>query len=191
MVLAMAVTILAITTWAAPSNPESDSVAPIPPISPSGGPRSLRTADGRGRAACSGRRPDGQDGTLPTWPRLRTSPCSAILCVSQLGVAAQPHLLEGLFGPSLHTESVHGNEHHTSPGPGQNVAVIGGVAASHRGPQCVGPRLPCALLTACRDRQDLLRNWARFSKSRGSPPICARKSAPRGPSMLRSALNQQ
>ena len=32
MVLAMAVTILAITTWAAPSNPESDSAAPIPPI---------------------------------------------------------------------------------------------------------------------------------------------------------------
>ena len=29
MVLAMAVTILAITTWAAPSNPESDSAAPI------------------------------------------------------------------------------------------------------------------------------------------------------------------
>jgi hypothetical protein len=32
MVLAMAVTILAITTWAAPSNPESDSAAPILPI---------------------------------------------------------------------------------------------------------------------------------------------------------------
>ncbi len=32
MVLAMAVTILAITTSAAPSNPESDSAAPIPPI---------------------------------------------------------------------------------------------------------------------------------------------------------------
>jgi hypothetical protein len=32
MVLAMAVTILAITTWAAPSNPESDLAAPIPPI---------------------------------------------------------------------------------------------------------------------------------------------------------------
>jgi hypothetical protein len=32
MVLAMAVTILAITTWAAPSNPESASAAPIPPI---------------------------------------------------------------------------------------------------------------------------------------------------------------
>jgi hypothetical protein len=32
MVLAMAVTILAITAWAAPSNPESDSAAPIPPI---------------------------------------------------------------------------------------------------------------------------------------------------------------
>jgi hypothetical protein len=32
MVLAMAVTILAITTWAAPLNPESDSAAPIPPI---------------------------------------------------------------------------------------------------------------------------------------------------------------
>jgi hypothetical protein len=32
MVLAMAVTILTITTWAAPPNPESDSAAPIPPI---------------------------------------------------------------------------------------------------------------------------------------------------------------
>ena len=32
MVLAMAVTILAITTWAAPSNPEIDWAAPIPPI---------------------------------------------------------------------------------------------------------------------------------------------------------------
>ena len=32
MVLAMAVTILAITTWAAPSNPDNDSAAPIPPI---------------------------------------------------------------------------------------------------------------------------------------------------------------
>jgi len=32
MVLAMAVTILAITTWAAPSNPDNDSVASIPPI---------------------------------------------------------------------------------------------------------------------------------------------------------------
>ena len=32
MVLAMAVTVLAITTWAAPSNPESDWAAPIPPI---------------------------------------------------------------------------------------------------------------------------------------------------------------
>jgi hypothetical protein len=31
MVLAMAVTILAITTWAAPSNPD-ESAAPIPPI---------------------------------------------------------------------------------------------------------------------------------------------------------------
>ena len=31
MVLAMAVTILAITTWAAPLNPESDSAAPISP----------------------------------------------------------------------------------------------------------------------------------------------------------------
>jgi hypothetical protein len=31
MVLAMVVTILAITTWAAPPNPESDSAAPIPP----------------------------------------------------------------------------------------------------------------------------------------------------------------
>jgi uncharacterized protein YjlB len=31
-VLAMAVTVLAITTWAAPSNPESDWAAPIPPI---------------------------------------------------------------------------------------------------------------------------------------------------------------
>ncbi len=32
MVLAMAVTILTITTWAAPPNPESESAAPIPPI---------------------------------------------------------------------------------------------------------------------------------------------------------------
>ena len=32
MVLAMAMTILAITTWAAPSNPYNDSAAPIPPI---------------------------------------------------------------------------------------------------------------------------------------------------------------
>ena len=32
MVLAMAVTILAITTWAAPRIPESDSAAPISPI---------------------------------------------------------------------------------------------------------------------------------------------------------------
>jgi len=31
MVVAMAVTILAITTWAAPPNPESDSAAPISP----------------------------------------------------------------------------------------------------------------------------------------------------------------
>jgi hypothetical protein len=31
MVLALAVTILAITTWAAPPNPESDSAAPTPP----------------------------------------------------------------------------------------------------------------------------------------------------------------
>jgi hypothetical protein len=32
MVLAMALTVLAITTWAAPSNPDSVSAAPIPPI---------------------------------------------------------------------------------------------------------------------------------------------------------------
>jgi hypothetical protein len=32
MVLAMAMTALAITTWAAPSNPEIDWAAPIPPI---------------------------------------------------------------------------------------------------------------------------------------------------------------
>jgi hypothetical protein len=32
MVLAMAVTILAMTTWAAPSNPDNVSAAPIPPI---------------------------------------------------------------------------------------------------------------------------------------------------------------
>jgi hypothetical protein len=32
MVLAMAVTILAITTWAAPSNPDNDPAASIPPI---------------------------------------------------------------------------------------------------------------------------------------------------------------
>jgi hypothetical protein len=31
MVVAMAVTILAITTWAAPPDPDSDSVAPISP----------------------------------------------------------------------------------------------------------------------------------------------------------------
>jgi hypothetical protein len=31
IVLAMAVTILAMTTWAAPSNPDNDSAAPIPP----------------------------------------------------------------------------------------------------------------------------------------------------------------
>jgi hypothetical protein len=31
MVLAMAVTILAITTWAAPPNPESDSAVPLSP----------------------------------------------------------------------------------------------------------------------------------------------------------------
>jgi hypothetical protein len=34
----------------------------------SGGPRSLRTADGRGRAAYSGRLPDGQDGMLRLGP---------------------------------------------------------------------------------------------------------------------------
>jgi hypothetical protein len=32
MVLAMAMTILAITTWAAPSNLDNVSAAPIPPI---------------------------------------------------------------------------------------------------------------------------------------------------------------
>jgi hypothetical protein len=32
MILAMAVTILAITTWAAPSNPDNDLATPIPPI---------------------------------------------------------------------------------------------------------------------------------------------------------------
>jgi hypothetical protein len=32
MVLAMAVTILAITTWAAPSNPDNDFATPIPSI---------------------------------------------------------------------------------------------------------------------------------------------------------------
>jgi hypothetical protein len=32
MVLAMALTILAITTWAAPANPDNDSAASIPPI---------------------------------------------------------------------------------------------------------------------------------------------------------------
>ena len=31
IVVAIAVIVLAITTWAAPPNPESDSVAPIPP----------------------------------------------------------------------------------------------------------------------------------------------------------------
>ena len=35
--------------------------------------------------------------------------------LGQLGVAAQPNLLEGLFGAFLHMESVHGNEHHPSP----------------------------------------------------------------------------
>src|ERR1700730_14269941 len=35
--------------------------------------------------------------------------------LGQLRVAAQPDLLEGLFGAFLHTESVHGNEHHPSP----------------------------------------------------------------------------
>jgi hypothetical protein len=35
--------------------------------------------------------------------------------LGQLGVAAQPNLLEGLFGAFLHAESVHGNEHHPSP----------------------------------------------------------------------------
>ena len=32
LVIAMVVTILAMTTWAAPSNPESDLATPIPPI---------------------------------------------------------------------------------------------------------------------------------------------------------------
>ena len=32
MAVAVAMTMLAITTWAAPPNPESDSAAPIPPI---------------------------------------------------------------------------------------------------------------------------------------------------------------
>jgi hypothetical protein len=32
MILAMTMTILAITTWAAPSNPDNHSGAPIPPI---------------------------------------------------------------------------------------------------------------------------------------------------------------
>ena len=32
MVLAMAVTVLAITTWAGPSNPDNHWAAPIPPI---------------------------------------------------------------------------------------------------------------------------------------------------------------
>ena len=31
MILAMAVTILSITTWAAPPDPESESASPIPP----------------------------------------------------------------------------------------------------------------------------------------------------------------
>jgi len=43
----------------------------------SGGPRSLRAADGRGRAACSVRHPGGQDGMLPIWSTPRTWPCSA------------------------------------------------------------------------------------------------------------------
>src|SRR5262249_42872470 len=33
----------------------------------------------------------------------------------QLSIAAQPHLLEGIFRAFLHTESVHGNEHQPSP----------------------------------------------------------------------------
>jgi hypothetical protein len=32
MILAMAVTVLTITTWAGPSNPDTDRAAPIPPI---------------------------------------------------------------------------------------------------------------------------------------------------------------
>src|SRR6478672_399620 len=35
--------------------------------------------------------------------------------LGQLGVAAEPHLLEGIFGAFLHAESVHGNEHYPSP----------------------------------------------------------------------------
>ena len=31
MVLAVAMTVLAITTWAGPSNPENESAAPLPP----------------------------------------------------------------------------------------------------------------------------------------------------------------
>ena len=46
----------------------------------SGEARSLRIADGRGRVACSGRRPDGQDGMLLTWSRLRTSLALAPRC---------------------------------------------------------------------------------------------------------------
>src|ERR1700730_6061696 len=44
--------------------------------------------------------------------------------LGQLRVAAQPNLLEGLFEAFLHTESVHGNEHHPSPDLDQNVTVI-------------------------------------------------------------------
>ena len=84
---------------------------------------------------------------LPTWSRIRRSPCSAILCVrnervllvlgsfeqmeleesghlGQLGVAAQPHLLEGLFRAFLHAASVHRNEHHPSHGPGRRHDVL-------------------------------------------------------------------
>src|SRR5271167_41170 len=36
--------------------------------------------------------------------------------LGQLGIAAQPHLLEVFFGAFLHAESVHGNEHLAPPG---------------------------------------------------------------------------
>src|SRR5260370_14033568 len=67
--------------------------------------------------------------------------------LGQLGVAAQPHLLEGLFGAFLHAESVHRNEHRPSPGPGQNVAVIGGVPAT----QVIASRLATARRARVRD----------------------------------------
>jgi hypothetical protein len=61
--------------------------------------------------------------------------------LGQLGVAAQPHLLEVRFGAFFHVEAVHGNEHHLSPGPGQDVTVNGwhspGLDISIMGAWCI------------------------------------------------------